>query len=47
VHLLYPPLGLDVVVDGDGKELLQYVAPRDFERLRAPLLATMPEAAAR
>jgi hypothetical protein len=47
VHLLYPSLGLDVVVDGDGKELLQYVAPRDFERLRAPLLATMPEAPAR
>jgi hypothetical protein len=48
VHLLYPALGLDVLVDGDGKELLQYVAPRDFERLRAPLLAaTGQEAAAR
>lgn len=42
-HLLYPGLGLDVVVDGDGKELLQYVAPRDFARLRAPLSA--PESA--
>lgn len=38
-HLLYPQLGLDVVVDGDGKELLQYVAPRDFARLREPLRA--------
>ena len=38
-HLLYPTLGLDVVVDKDGKELLQYVAPRDFARLREPLLA--------
>lgn len=38
-HLLYPQLGLDVVVDGDGKELLQYVAPRDFARLREPLAA--------
>ncbi|NJD25743.1 MAG: hypothetical protein FIB06_10105 [Betaproteobacteria bacterium] len=47
VHLLYPKLGLDVVVDGDGKELLQYVAPRDFERLRGPLLAAQPEAVPR
>lgn len=37
VHLLYPRFGLDVVVDGDGKELLQYVAPRDFALLREPL----------
>ncbi|WP_374328587.1 hypothetical protein [Azonexus sp.] len=37
VHLLYPEKGLDVVVDAAGKELLQYVAPRDFERLREPL----------
>lgn len=36
-HLLYPKLGLDVVVDQDGKELLQYVAPRQFARLRDPL----------
>jgi hypothetical protein len=43
VHLLYPKLGLDVVVDADGKELLQYVAPRDFDRLRGPLLAAAPE----
>ena len=38
VHLLYPEKGLDVVVDEAGKELLQYVAPRDFARLRDPLL---------
>ncbi len=38
-HLLYPTLGLDVLVNKDGKELLQYVAPRDFARLREPLLA--------
>jgi hypothetical protein len=37
-HLLYPQLGLDVVVDQDGKELLQYVAPRDFALLREPLM---------
>ena len=37
MHLLYPDKGLDVVVDGNGKELLQYVAPRDFAELREPL----------
>lgn len=40
VHLLYPEKGLDVVVDADGKELLQYVAPRDFSLLRDPLSAS-------
>lgn len=38
-HLLYPKLGLDIVLDTEGKELLQYVAPRDFARLREPLKA--------
>jgi len=42
-HLLYPKLGLDVVVDQDGKELLQYVAPHQFARLREPLLAAPRE----
>jgi hypothetical protein len=37
VHLLYPEKGLDIVVDSDGKELLQYVAPRNFAMLREPL----------
>ena len=37
VHLLYPDKGLDVIVDADGKELLQYVAPRQFALLREPL----------
>jgi hypothetical protein len=37
---LYPALGLAVALDAKGKEVLQYVAPADFERLlRAPLLA--------
>lgn len=40
VHLLYADKGLDVIVDGDGKELLQYVAPRNFAWLREPLLST-------
>lgn len=38
VHLLYPQKGLDVLVDGKGKELLQYVAPSHFASLREPLL---------
>lgn len=38
-HLLYPDKGLDIVLDKEGKEVLQYVAPRDFERLRTPLQA--------
>lgn len=37
-HLLYPALGLDILVHDKGKEILQYVAPRDFARLRNPLL---------
>lgn len=39
VHLLYPQKGLDILVDGEGKELLQYVAPRNFSLLREPLRA--------
>jgi hypothetical protein len=38
-HWLYPALGLAIVLDEQGREVLQYVAPADFERLlRAPLL---------
>lgn len=36
-HYLYPELGLDIVLNEEGKETLQYVAPRDFELLRQPL----------
>jgi hypothetical protein len=42
-HLLYPKQGLDVVVDTEGKELLQYVAPQQFARLCEPLLAAPAE----
>jgi hypothetical protein len=38
-HFLYPDKGLDVRLDSEGKEVLQYVAPRDFARLREPLNA--------
>lgn len=46
-HFLYPQRGLDVVLDTEGKELLQYVAPRHFERLSAPLAASGASAASR
>ncbi len=36
-HFLYPDKGLDVALDNKGKEVLQYVAPRGFARLREPL----------
>lgn len=36
-HFLYPDKGLDLQLDAKGKEVLQYVAPRDFARLRKPL----------
>lgn len=37
-HFLYPDRGLELQMDAKGKEVLQYVAPRDFARLRTPLL---------
>lgn len=37
VHWLYPDKGLDVALDAEGKEVLQYVRPADFESIRAPL----------
>lgn len=37
VHWLYPDKGLDVVMYAEAKEVLQYVAPNDFDRLRNPL----------
>jgi hypothetical protein len=39
-HFLYPELGLDLQLDAKGREVLQYVAPRDFARLRAPLITS-------
>lgn len=38
-HLLYPEKGLVLTLDDKGKEILQYVAPRHFARLREPLLS--------
>jgi len=36
-HYLYPAKGLDVILSEDAKEVLQYVAPGEFKRLREPL----------
>jgi hypothetical protein len=42
-HWLYPALGLAVVLDAKGRDVLQYVAPADFERrLAAPLRSAKP-----
>lgn len=38
-HFLYPEKGLDIQIDKKGKELLQYVAPADFQSVLAPLRA--------
>lgn len=38
-HFLYPERGLDVIVDDEGKDVLQYVPPSKFAQLRAPLVA--------
>ncbi len=38
-HFLYPAKGLDLALSTEGKELLQYVAPAQFARLRQPLKA--------
>ena len=39
VHWLYPQNGLDITLGGKEKPVLQYVPPRDFDRLLQPLLA--------
>lgn len=36
-HYLYPGKGLDVILNDDAREVLQYVAPNAFQRLRRPL----------
>jgi len=34
-HLLYPNLGLDLILNTDGKDILQYLSPRDFDAHRS------------
>lgn len=45
-HFLYPAKGLDLALDSEGKELLQYVAPAEFDKLRQPLIKPPQQAAA-
>lgn len=37
-HWLYPSLGMDIAVNSNGREVIQYVAPSRFELLSAPLI---------
>ncbi|MFO7604193.1 MAG: hypothetical protein R6X06_10315 [Gammaproteobacteria bacterium] len=36
-HWLYPDKGLDVLINAEGDDVLQFVPPREFARLRQPL----------
>ena len=38
VHWLYPQDGLDITLGGEEKPVLQYVPPKDFNKLLQPLL---------
>lgn len=38
VHWLYPQHGLDITLGDEGKPVLQYVPPKDFDKLLRPLL---------
>lgn len=40
VHWLYPQHGLDITLGNDEKPVLQYVPPKDFDKLLQPLLAS-------
>jgi hypothetical protein len=40
-HWLYPQRGIDLAYSEQHKEVIQYVSPRVFERVRAPLLEAM------
>lgn len=36
-HWLYPEKGLDLIINAEGKEILQFVPPREFGKLVKPL----------
>jgi len=38
VHWLYPDKGLDVALNPEGKEMLQYTSPAHFDRILKPLM---------
>jgi hypothetical protein len=39
VHWLYPQNGLDINLGGGEKPIMQYVSPKDFDKLVRPLMA--------
>lgn len=39
IHWLYPQHGLDIALGGAQKPVLQYIAPKDFDKLSRPLLS--------
>ncbi len=41
-HYLYPEKGLDIALSDSEKEVLQYIAPAEFARLRQPLAQQQP-----
>lgn len=45
-YWLYPNLGLAMLISDEEKEILEYVAPRDFDALRARVVASAQAAAA-
>ena len=42
-HWLYPDKGLDLILNTDGKEVLQYLHPDEFSAHRAQLQQTRPD----
>ncbi len=38
VHWLYPERGLDIALNPNGKEVFQYITPREFEKIQKPLV---------
>jgi hypothetical protein len=43
VHWLYPDKGLDIALNDAGKEVFQYVQPKDFNRIVEPLQQAGPK----
>lgn len=42
-YWLYPEKGLDLILNADGKEVLQYLRPGEFSAHRAQLQQTLPD----
>lgn len=40
IHWLYPQHGLDIILGNNEKSVLQYVSPKDFDKLLQPLLTS-------